>query len=88
MRALESNQSEDPKYRVVHRLLTEGDSNAESLPWKNLGCMIFSQYYDSAEWLAAKLSKEALPNELIGLYAGSGRSAYSKIASIRCSPRT
>ena len=74
--ALESNQSEDPKYRVVHRLLTEGNPEAEALPWKNLGCMIFSQYYDSAEWLAAKLSKEALPDELIGLYAGSGRSAY------------
>jgi len=76
VRALESNQSEDPKYRVVHRLLTEGNPEAESLPWKNLGCMIFSQYYDSAEWLAAKLSKEALPEDLIGLYAGSGRSAY------------
>jgi superfamily II DNA/RNA helicase len=60
---------------VVHRLLTEGNPEAENLPWKNLGCMIFSQYYDSAEWLAAKLSKEALPDELIGLYAGSGRSA-------------
>ncbi len=76
VRALESNQSEDPKYRVVLRLLTEGKPEAEALPWKSLGCMIFSQYYDSAEWLAAKLSKEALPDELIGLYAGSGRSAY------------
>ncbi len=76
VRALESNQSEDPKYRVVHRLLTEGNPEAEGQPWKKFGCMIFSQYYDSAEWLAAKLSKEALPDELIGLYAGSGRSAY------------
>ena len=76
LRALESNKAEDPKYRVVHRLLTDGDPEAESLPWKNLGCMIFSQYYDSAEWLAAKLSREALPEDLIGLYAGSGRSAF------------
>lgn len=74
--ALESNQSEDPKYRVVQRLLVEGSPEAEGLPWKDLGCMIFSQYYDSAEWLAAKLSTEALPGALIGLYAGSGRSAY------------
>lgn len=76
LRALESNQSEDPKYRVVYRLLTEGDPEAENLPWKNLGCMIFSQYYDSAGWLAAKLSRDALPEDLIGLYAGSGRSAF------------
>ncbi len=37
--------------------------------------MIFSQFYDSAEWLAERLSREALPGEFIGLYAGSGRSA-------------
>lgn len=76
LQALESNQAEDPKFRVVQRLLMDGNPDAEGIPWKNLGCMIFSQYYDSAEWLAAKLSKETLPDELIGLYAGSGRSAY------------
>lgn len=74
--ALESNNSEDPKFAVVSRLLTEGDSEAGNQPWGNLGCMIFSQYYDSAAWLAEKLSRETFPDQLIGLYAGSGRSAF------------
>ncbi|MFT6380894.1 MAG: superfamily II DNA or RNA helicase [Akkermansiaceae bacterium] len=74
--ALESNNSEDPKFAVVSRLLTKGDPQAGNQPWSNLGCMIFSQYYDSAAWLAEKLSRETFPNQRIGLYAGSNRSAY------------
>lgn len=74
--ALESNNSEDPKFAVVQRLLTEGDPQAGNQPWASLGCMIFSQYYDSARWLAEKLSSETFPEEKIGLYAGSGKSAF------------
>lgn len=74
--ALESNNSEDPKFAVVQRLLREGDPEAGDKPWATLGCMIFSQYYDSASWLAEKLSRETFPDEKIGLYAGSGKSAF------------
>jgi superfamily II DNA/RNA helicase len=59
----------------VERLLREGDPAADSLPWRELGCIIFSQYYDSAASLAQKLSEGILAGQAVGLYAGSGRSA-------------
>jgi hypothetical protein len=64
--ALEANRERDPKYAVVSRLLLgEG--------WLERGCIIFSQYFDSVWWLANLLSSE-LPNEPIGIYAGSQKS--------------
>ncbi|HBY44875.1 MAG TPA: helicase SNF2 [Chloroflexi bacterium] len=63
---------EDPKYREVERLLLEGVDDTG--PWLEQGCIVFSQYFDTAEWVAGKLS-ERLPDEPIGLYAGAGRSA-------------
>jgi superfamily II DNA or RNA helicase len=64
---LEDNQEKDPKYQEVKRyLLDEG--------WLQLGCIIFSQYYDSVRWLATQLSSEDLPDEKIGIYSGSSRS--------------
>jgi superfamily II DNA or RNA helicase len=64
---LEDNQEKDPKYKEVKKyLLDEG--------WLQLGCIIFSQYYDSVRWLATQLSSEDLPEEKIGIYSGSSRS--------------
>ncbi len=74
--ALESNQAEDPKFAVVARLLRDGHPTGGNQPWQQLGCIIFSQYYDSAKWLAQKLSQEVFPETKIGLYAGSGKSAF------------
>ena len=37
------------------------------------GCIVFSQYFDSASWLAERLSRR-LPEETIALYAGAGKS--------------
>lgn len=37
------------------------------------GYIIFSQYFDSVWWLANLLSEE-LPDEIVGIYAGSGKS--------------
>jgi len=62
----------DPKFREVQRVLLEGVDGTG--PWLERGCIIFSQYFDTAEWVAGKLS-ERLPDESIGLYAGAGRSA-------------
>jgi superfamily II DNA/RNA helicase len=57
---------EDPKLSAIrHFLLEEG--------WLELGCIIFSQYYDTARWVADSLAAE-LPGETIGLYAGADRS--------------
>ena len=59
---LSANQEHDPKYAVVrHCLLDRG--------WLSLGCIIFSQYRDSIQWLAEQLADE-LPEELIALYSG------------------
>lgn len=56
----------DPKMEaVVHFLDNE--------KWLGLGVIIFSQYYDTAKWLADSLATR-YPEEAVGLYAGAGRS--------------
>lgn len=56
----------DPKMEaVVHFLDKE--------KWLALGVIIFSQYYDTAKWLADSLAAR-YPEEAVGLYAGAGRS--------------
>ena len=41
--------------------------------WLEHGCILFSQYYDTARWVGSELAKR-LPNEPIAVYAGAGRS--------------
>lgn len=56
----------DPKLEAAKRfLLDEG--------WLERGCIIFSQYFDTADWVARRLSAE-LPSEPIAVYAGLGKS--------------
>ena len=64
--SMESNLEHDPKFAVVRSLLIDEH-------WLAEGCIVFSQYFDSVWWLANQLSRE-LPDEPIGVYAGSGRS--------------
>jgi hypothetical protein len=66
IRTLDANQGHDPKYEAVRAQLIERG-------WLNLGCIVFSQYYDSVAWLAYRLSAE-LPDERIGLYTGALKS--------------
>lgn len=61
--ALEANQERDPKLAVVMDCL-------KNKHWLELGCIIFSQYRDSIDWLSKELSKE-YPEEPIALYSGS-----------------
>lgn len=56
----------DPKMEAVVHFL-------EKEKWLDLGVIIFSQYYDTAKWLADSLAVR-YPEEAIGLYAGAGRS--------------
>ncbi|MEB3175023.1 MAG: helicase-related protein, partial [Cyanobacteriota bacterium] len=65
--ALENAPNEDPKLRAVQHFLIQEN-------WVKHGCIIFSQYYDSAAWVAEALS-HCFPNSLLGLYAGAGKSA-------------
>jgi SNF2 family DNA or RNA helicase len=63
---LEEHMDSDPKYELVSSILKKDR-------WLERGCIIFSQYYDSIDWLANKL-KEDFTEEKIGIYAGSNRS--------------
>jgi len=63
---LNANKEKDPKYILLLKLLIEDN-------WIERGCIIFSQYYDSAYWIAENLSGD-LPHEKIGIYAGGDKS--------------
>ena len=64
--ALQANQELDPKYAQVRKLLvTQG--------WLKMGCIVFSQYRDSIQWLAEQLTAE-LAEEPIALYSGPNTS--------------
>jgi hypothetical protein len=66
VRALETSEATDPKYDKTVELLR--DEN-----WIERGTIIFSQYFDTAKWIAENLSKE-FDGETIGLYAGGDKS--------------
>ncbi len=57
---------EDPKLAAMQFYLKDEG-------WLELGCIIFSQYYDTARWVADALAAE-FPQETIGFYAGADRS--------------
>jgi superfamily II DNA or RNA helicase len=60
--ALEANKERDPKYAVVLECLIKKS-------WLELGCIIFSQYRDSIDWLSRELTRD-FPEEPIALYSG------------------
>ncbi|MDR2176262.1 MAG: DEAD/DEAH box helicase family protein [Synergistaceae bacterium] len=68
---LKSNTDTDPKYNRVKSILTGGVEGEGA--WKDKGCILFTQYYDSAVYIAERLSDD-FPNVALGLYAGGGKS--------------
>jgi len=70
VRALEANQEQDPKYALVLEYLRERG-------WLDLGCIVFSQYFDSVWWLANRLTVD-FPGVEIGIYAGAQKSGLLK----------
>ncbi len=67
--------SEDPKMKAIIHYLEVED-------WKSHGVIIFSQYYDTARWVADSLAAR-YPDTPVGLYAGAGRSRlYEKGESV------
>jgi len=74
VKMLSLNHDNDPKYIKVLDILSNGIDESDK-PWKDSGCIIFSQYYDSAYFVAEKLSKD-LSDDVIGLYAGGDKSGY------------
>lgn len=63
--------SEDPKLKAVRFFLDDLQNGSRS--WRDMGSIVFSQYFDTAAWIAASLS-QAYPTEVIALYAGAGKS--------------
>lgn len=70
--SLAESQEEDPKLFEVIKKLDSG--------WLELGCIIFSQYFDSVLWLAERLS-DRYPKEAIAIYAGSNKSGVMRNGS-------
>ena len=67
--------AEDPKLRAVRYFLDEHPSGART--WREMGVIIFSQYYDTAAWIADNLAS-AYPEQAIAIYAGAGKSKILK----------
>jgi hypothetical protein len=64
-------EARDPKLAAVRYFLTE--HRTEDKTWLEHGCIVFSQYYDTAYFVGAELAK-LLPGEPVGVYAGAGKS--------------
>jgi superfamily II DNA or RNA helicase len=67
IRTLEKHKDKDPKFFELRRYLLEKR-------WLDMGCIIFSQYYDTVRYMADQLTLE-IPDEPIGIYAGSSKSS-------------
>ena len=65
----------DSKLSTVKWFLTE--FRTEGKTWLEHGCIIFSQYYDTVEWIARELAK-LFKGEVVAVYAGVGRSGLFK----------
>jgi len=71
---LEQAGSQDPKLEAILGYL-EGEHINTEQPWKDLGCILFSQYYDTVRWVGDAIAGMPEWQDMeIGLYAGSNRS--------------
>lgn len=61
----------DSKLNIVKWFLTEFRTDGKT--WLEHGCIIFSQYFDTAEWIAKELAK-SFKGEVVAVYAGVGKS--------------
>ena len=61
----------DPKLQAVRWFLS--GFRSEGRAWHDLGCIVFSHYYDTAHWVASELTKD-FDDKVVALYAGADRS--------------
>lgn len=71
VKVLKNNKDTDPKYDKALNILLNGVKDEGA--WKDKGCIIFSQYFDSARYIAEYLSQD-LKDWKIGLHAGGDKS--------------
>lgn len=72
-------EARDPKLAAVNYFLDEHRTGItpERKTWAEHGCIIFSQYYDTARWVAAAIAK-AQSDRVVAVYAGAGKSCLFK----------
>lgn len=68
---LSKPNAKDPKLDTVTFFLKEFRTDGKT--WLEHGCIIFSQYYDTASWVARRLAS-VFPDQVIAVYAGAGKS--------------
>jgi superfamily II DNA or RNA helicase len=68
-------EARDPKFDAARYFLTS--HRVEGRTWLEHGCILFSQYYDTAFWVGEELAR-SLPGEVIAVYAGVGKSGLFK----------
>lgn len=68
-------EARDPKLKTVQHFLTEQRSDGKT--WLEHGCIVFSQYYDTAYWIGSELAM-LLNDEPVAVYAGVGKSGIFK----------
>lgn len=71
VRQLSRPEAVDSKLNTIKWFLS--DFRIEGKTWLEHGCIIFSQYYDTAQWIAEELAKH-FNNEIVAVYAGLGKS--------------
>jgi len=71
IRQLSRPEAVDPKLETVRWFLTTFMSEGKT--WLEHGCIVFSQYYDTAFWVAGELAK-TMPDLGVAVYAGAGKS--------------
>ncbi len=74
LQLLRAGGNNDPKLDALIGYL-RGTYPGVTRSWLDLGCILFSQYYDTVRWVGDELAKRAEFTGMdIGLYAGSNRS--------------
>ncbi len=71
VRELSRPEARDPKLHAVLHFLT--GERSEGKTWLEHGCIVFSQYYDTALSMGESLAVR-LPGEPVAVYAGAGKS--------------
>lgn len=62
----------------------QGTQPGSQSAWLDLGCILFSQYYDTVRWVGDELSRRVEFSGIdIGLYAGSNRSGFWRDGKFR-----
>lgn len=76
LKLLKEGGNNDPKLDALIGYLL-GTQPGTNRNWIDLGCILFSQYYDTVRWVGEELSRRTeFEGVDIGLYAGSNRSGF------------